>query len=392
MKGQSFGNKAEIMGPLSGIKVIELGGIGPNPFCSMLLSDMGADVLRIDRLHPSDSGVSMPDRFNLLHRGRKSIGLDLKKKKAVAVVKRLVESADALTEGFRPGVAERLGLGPEDCFAINPELVYGRITGWGQEGPLAPTPGHDLNYIALTGLLHSVGPAGGPPLPPTNLMGDFGGGALYLALGVLAAIIERQKSGRGQVVDAAIVDGSASLMTGIYGMWAAGVWKDTRGSNRTDSGTPWYNVYETKDGRYVAMASNEPRFYRATLRLMGLDGEDLPDQHDNEGWPRLKARFAEVFRQRTRDEWCELMNSSDACFAPILSLQEAPQHPHNVARGTFVTVDGIVQPGAAPRFSRTPSQVRGSTPTIGEHTSEALLENGFTADEIADLRKAGAIA
>jgi alpha-methylacyl-CoA racemase len=380
------------MGPLSGIKVIELGGIGPNPFCSMLLSDMGADVLRIDRLHPSDSGVAMPDRFNLLHRGRKSVALDLKKKEAVAVVKRLVESADALTEGFRPGVAERLGLGPQDCLAINPKLVYGRITGWGQEGPLAATPGHDLNYIALTGLLNSVGPAGGPPLPPTNLMGDFGGGALYLALGVLAAIIERQSSGRGQVVDAAIVDGSASLMTGIYGMRAAGVWKDTRGSNRTDSGTPWYNVYETKDGQYVAMASNEPRFYKATLRLMGLDREDLPDQHDQAGWPRLKARFAEVFRQRTRDEWCELMDGSEACFAPVLSMQEAPQHPHNVARGTFVTVDGIVQPAAAPRFSRTPSQVRGSTPKIGEHTSAALLENGFTADEIADLRKAGAIA
>ena len=380
------------MGPLAGVRIVELGGIGPAPFCSMLLSDMGADVLRIDRIVPSDSGVDMDARFNLLNRGRRSVAMDLKNPRAVETVKRLIVRADALTEGFRPGVTERMGLGPDDCLAVNPKLVYGRITGWGQEGPLASSPGHDLNYIALTGVLHSIGSRDGPPVPPLNLVGDFGGGAMYLAFGVVCAILESRSSGRGQVVDAAMVDGSASLMALTYGLRAAGVWTDQRGSNRLDSGTPWYDVYQTSDGKYVSIASNELRFYQATLERMGLDKEDLPERDDRSGWPRLRARFAEVFKQKTRDEWCEVMKDSEACFAPVLSMGEAPLHPHIKARGTFVEVDGIVQPAPAPRFSRTKPQIRCGAPATGEHTAEALADWGFGAAEIAALRECGAVA
>lgn len=377
-------------GPLAGVRIVELGGIGPGPFAAMLLSDLGADVLRIDRIVASDSGVDMLPKFNLLHRGRRSVAMDLKKPEAVAAVRRLVGKADALIEGFRPGVAERLGLGPDECWAVNPKLVYGRMTGWGQDGPLAQAPGHDLNYIALTGVLHSVGLRGGPPVPPLNLAGDFGGGGLYLALGIVSAVLEARGSGRGQVVDAAMVDGSASLMTLMYGMRAAGAWTDQRGSNRLDSGAPWYSVYETRDGRYVALASNEPRFYAVSLRLMGLNAAELPDQHDTRSWPEMNAMFAKVFKTRTRDEWCSLMEGEEVCFAPVLSMAEAPEHPHLKARGTFVEVDGVVQPAPAPRFSRTPGAIQRGASSPGQHTGEALADWGFTAAELAKLNDVGA--
>ncbi|AKM44775.1 carnitine dehydratase [Burkholderia contaminans FFH2055] len=373
-------------GPLAGLKVVEIGGIGPLPFCAMLLADLGADVLRIDRIVPSDSGVLLESRFDLLRRSRRSIAMDLKNGAAVEVILRLVEGADAVIEGFRPGVAERLGVGPDDCLAVNPKVVYGRMTGWGQDGPLADAPGHDLNYIGLTGALHSIGSENGPPVPPLNLVGDFGGGSLYLALGVVSAMLEARSSGQGQVVDAAMVDGSASLMTLIYGMHAGNAWIDRRGSNRLDSGAPWYQVYETSDGRYVSLASNEPRFYRETLTLLGVADEALPKQHDTDGWPLLRARFAEIFRQKTRDEWCNLAAGTNVCIAPVLSLTEAPKHPHNVARATFQEVAGVVQPGPAPRFSRTPGAIQRPPARIGEHTDEALLDWGFAQHEIDALR------
>ena len=381
------------MGPLAGVKVLELGGIGPGPFCSMLLSDMGADVLRIDRIVPTDSGVKgMEPRFNLLHRGRRSVAMDLKNPRAVAAVKRLVTGADALIEGFRPGVAERMGLGPDDCSVVNPRLVYGRITGWGQKGPLAETPGHDLNYIALTGALQAIGRHGGPPVPPLNLVGDFGGGSMFLAFGVVCGILEARTSGRGQVVDAAMVDGASLLMTLVYGMRAAGEWSDERGTNRLDSGTPWYDVYETSDGKWVSVGSNELRFYDAMLERMGLHNDGLPDRDDRANWPLLRRRFGEVFRQKTRDEWCAVMDGSDACFAPVLSLGEAPDHPHMRARNTFVEVDGVVQPGPAPRFSRTAPEIQHGVPGAGEHADEALKDWGFGSDEIAGLRACNAVA
>lgn len=379
-------------GPLAGVKIVELGGVGPTPFCAMLLSDLGAEIVRIDRIVPSDGGVKMHSRFNLLHRGRKSIAMDLRNPAAVTAIRRLVDQADATVEGFRPGVLEKRGLGPADCMASNPRLVYGRMTGWGQQGPLASVPGHDMNYIALTGALHSIGSRGGPPVPPLNLVGDMGGGALYLALGIVCGIFEARQSGLGQVVDAAMVDGSASLMTLMYGLRAAGQWTDDRGDNRLDSGAPWYSVYETKDGRYISIASNETRFYDVTLQRLGLDARSLPDQHDKAGWPRLHAAFAEAFRQRTRDEWCSVMEGAEVCFAPVLSMGEAPHHPHLKDRGTFIEIDGVVQPAPAPRFSRTAGEVPFGVPEIGQHTEEALAEWGFAAGEIAGLRSAGAIS
>ncbi|MGE4243108.1 CaiB/BaiF CoA transferase family protein [Ramlibacter sp.] len=378
-------------GPLAGVRIVELGGIGPGPFAAMLLSDLGADIIRIDRIVPSDSGVHMDEKFMAINRGRRSVAMDLKKKEAVDAVLKLVASADALIEGFRPGVAERLGLGPEDCAKVNPKLVYGRMTGWGQDGPLAQAPGHDMNYIALTGALHSIGERGGKPVPPLNLTGDFGGGSLYLALGLVSGILEARTSGKGQVVDAAMVDGSASLMALMYGMRAGGKWKDERGMNRLDSGAPWYSVYETKDGKYVALASNEPRFYKVTLDLMGLGQRELPDQHDESSWPQMKELFAEVFKTKTRDEWCALMADKEVCFAPILSMAEAPEHPHLKARGTFVEYDGYVQPAPAPRFSRTVPQIQRPAPRVGQHTEEALAAWGFDDAQRAALKAAGAI-
>jgi alpha-methylacyl-CoA racemase len=377
-------------GPLAGIRIVELGSIGPAPFCCMLLADLGADVIRIDRPPGHDGGAPIDARFDLLNRSRRSAMMDLKKPEAVAAVLRMVREADVLIEGFRPGVAERLGLGPQACHAVNPRLVYGRMTGWGQEGPLAQEPGHDINYIALTGVLHSVGRAGEAPAIPLNLAGDFGGGSLYLALGVVSAVLEARSSGRGQVVDAAMIDGSASLMTLIYGMRAAGYWGDERGTNRLDSGAPWYNVYETRDGKHVGIAANEARFYRNALKLLGLDGVDPAQQHDRSTWPAMKQRFAAAFRTRNRDEWVALAANTESCITPVLSLAEAPTHPQLQARRTFVDVEGVVQPAPAPRFSRTAASIQRPPPRAGEHTDEVLRDWGFSSVEVDALMAAGA--
>jgi len=380
-------------GPLAGIKVVELAGIGPGPFCGMLLSDLGADVLRIERpAHRAvDLGLPIAREFDLLARGRHSVAVDLKSAAGVAAVKALIRRADVLVEGFRPGVTERLGLGPDVCFAINPRLVYGRVTGWGQDGPLAGAAGHDIDYIALTGTLHSIGSRNGPPIPPSNLVGDFGGGGVYLAFGVVCALLERAHSGKGQVVDAAVVDGAASLMTGMYGRKAAGAWTDRRGENELDGGAPWYSVYETADAKYVSVGAIEERFYRELLRRLGLGGENLPDRSDRSGWPRLRERIGDVFRTKTRDEWVRVMEGSDACFAPVLSMAEAPEHPHNKARGTFVDVDGVVQPGPAPRFSRTPGAIQHGPARPGQNVIESLREWGLTADDLAEISRSGAL-
>ncbi|MEV0064182.1 CaiB/BaiF CoA-transferase family protein [Nocardia sp. NPDC050718] len=378
-------------GPLAGVRVLELGGVGPTPFCAMLLSDLGADVLRLDRPPGYDGGAPIDARFNLLNRGRRSAVVDLKQPAAVDAVLKLAGQADILLEGFRPGVAEKLGLGPEPCRKANTALVYGRMTGWGQGGPLAADPGHDINYISLTGVLHAVGRAGEPPAIPLNLAGDFGGGSLYLALGVVSALLESRTSGQGQVVDAAMVDGSASLMTLFYGLFAAGYWTDDRGANRLDSGAPWYNVYETADGGWISVGANESRFWRNLLRVLGLDEADLPGQHDKSGWPRMRERFAAVFRTRTRDEWCALADGQEACLTPVLSLAEAPRNAHLRARGTFVDIDGVTQPAPAPRFSRTPGAIQRPPSEPGQHTDEVLGEWGFTDTERAALRAAGAI-
>ena len=378
-------------GPLSGIKVIEIAGIGPGPFAAMLLADMGADVIRVDRAGAVRPGSSGP-AWDLLNRGRRSIGVDLKNPDGVEAVLRLVEQADVLIEGFRPGVTERLGLGPEACLARNPKLVYGRMTGWGQDGPYAQAAGHDINYIALAGALHPIGRAGEAPVPPLNLVGDFGGGSMFLVVGLLAALLEAGRSGNGQVVDAAMVDGAAVLTTMFHAFSAVGLWSEERGTNLLDSGAPFYDTYECADGGYVSIGSIEPQFYAELRRLAGLDDAAFDAQMDRSSWPELKARVAEVFRTKTRDEWCALMEHTDVCFAPVLSLSEAPTHPHNVARGTFVEVAGVVQPAPAPRFSRTPSEVTRPPAHPGEHTDEALAEWGFAADDIAKLREAGAIA
>jgi alpha-methylacyl-CoA racemase len=352
------------MGPLSGIKVLEFAGIGPCPMAAMMLAEMGATVLRIDRVADSDLGIPLAIKFETLKRSRHIIRLDLKRPDAVALTLRLIEQSDALIEGFRPKVMERLGLGPDVCQERNPRLVFGRVTGWGQEGPLAQAAGHDLNYIALTGALDAIGRAGAPPTPPLNLVGDFGGGALYLVVGVLAAIIEARRSGKGQVVDAAMVDGASSLMTSIYGGKASGRLAGPRGTNITDSGAYFYEVYECADGRYVAVAAIEAKFHAELLRLLEIDPATMPPQMDRTRWPEAKARLAERFRTRTRDDWCSLLEGTDACFAPVLSMDEAPHHPHNRARGGFVKLEGVVQPVPAPRFSRT----RLDPPTVPEPT------------------------
>lgn len=379
------------MGPLQGVKVIEIAGIGPGPFCAMMLADMGAEVIRIDRLEAADLGIRSDPRYNLLSRSRRSATVDLKSPEGVALVLKLVREADALIEGFRPGVMERLGLGPEACHAVNPRLVYGRMTGFGQEGPLAQAAGHDINYIALAGVLHCIGRQYEAPVPPLNLVGDFGGGALYLAFGVVCALLEAKGSGQGQVVDAAMVDGAASLSTFLYGLGAAGLWTEKRGENILDTGAPWYEVYETSDRRHISIGAIEGRFYADLLRRLGLEHEDLPRQHDRAGWPRLKERFAEVFRTRTREEWCAALEGSDVCFAPVLTPREAIQHPHNQARGTFVEVEGVVQPGPAPRFSRTRPEIQRPPSAPGADTAAALADWGVGAEEIGRLQEAGVI-
>jgi len=373
------------MGPLNGLRVIELAGIGPGPMCAMLLADQGADVVRIDRIEASGLGVPMDRRFDVSGRNRRSVALDIRSAAGRDAVLRLVDGADALIEGFRPGVTERLGLGPADCHARNPRLVYGRMTGFGQSGPLAQAAGHDLNYIALTGALHAIGPNGAKPVPPLNLVGDYGGGALYLAFGLMAALFERQASGRGQVVDAAMVDGAGSLMSIFYGLHAAGRWSDARGANLLDGGAPFYDTYETADGQYVSIGALEPKFFAEMARRIGLDEGFVRRQHDRDGWPEMRREMARLIAAKTRDEWSALLEGSDACFAPVLSLAEAPGHAHARARGGFVDVGGVVQPAPAPRFDRSGADAPRPAPAVGAHTEEVLAAAGFRADEIAAL-------
>ena len=379
-------------GPLEGVRIIELAGLGPAPFAGMMLADAGADIIRIDR---SDRATYPPKdgaHVDLMNRGRRSVAVDLKHPDGVALVLDLVAGADGLMEGFRPGVAERLGLGPEECLARNPKLVYGRMTGWGQDGPMAQAAGHDIDYIALSGALGAIGREGERPLPPLNLVGDFGGGGMLLAFGMVAAILGARVTGSGPVVDAAMVDGAAALMTMFHAFSARGVWQPERGTNLLDTGAHFYEVYETSDAKFVSIGSIEPQFYAELLRLTGLDAdESMPRQQDRTQWPALKERFAELFKTKTRDEWCEIMEHTDVCFAPVLSLAEAPQHPHNVERGTFVERNGVVQPAPAPRFSRTVAEIQRPPSFAGQHTDEALADWGIDPATIAKLRETGAL-
>ena len=373
-------------GPLHGVKILELAGIGPGPFCAMLLADMGAELVRIERKgaerRPSD----------VCYRSRRSLTLNLKHPAAVETFLRLVEKADGLQEGFRPGVMERLGLGPDVCLARNPRLVYGRMTGWGQDGPLSQAAGHDINYIALSGALDAIGDAGRKPSVPLNLIGDFGGGALYLALGMCAALLHAHKSGEGQVVDCAMTEGAASLMSMFYGFAAAGIWQPPRGTNLLDGGAHFYDCYETKDGEYVALGAIEPQFYALLREKLGLEGDkNLDAQMDRKNWPELKKTIAAAIKQKTRAELDALLLGSDACYAPVLSMKDAPHHPHNKARQAFVEVDGVVQPAPAPRFSHTPTPPPGPVRKTGADNDEVLSDWGFDDKEIAQLVDAGAL-
>ena len=372
-------------GPLKGVKVVEFAGIGPGPFCGMLLSDLGADVVRIDRKGPGRASPA-----DITARGRRSIALDLKKPEAVETCLRLIDEAEIIFEGFRPGVMERLGLGPEVALKRNPKLVYGRMTGWGQTGPLAQAAGHDINYIAISGALHAIG-LGDKPVPPLNLVGDFGGGALYLAFGLLAALTHARATGQGQVVDTAMTDGAASLMSMFYGMKAMGVWNGDRRANLLDGGAHFYDTYACSDGKWIALGSIEPQFYALLLEKAGLSDPAFGAQMDRSAWPDLKAKLAAVIAQKTRAEWTAIMEGTDICFGPVMDLDEAPLHPHNVARETFVTVSGVVQPAPAPRFSVTPGQIQGPPPAIGANTETALADWGLTDADLEQLRAAGAV-
>ncbi|MGH1561616.1 CaiB/BaiF CoA transferase family protein [Mumia sp. DW29H23] len=378
-------------GPLAGVKVLEIQGLGPGPFAGMILSDYGADVVRVDRVENVAPGREGPAPVDVLGRGRRSIGVNLKSPEGVALVLELVEQADVLIEGFRPGVMERLGLGPDTCLERNPRLVYGRVTGYGQEGPWAPYAGHDINYIALSGALWSIGRDGEAPVPPLTYVGDFGAGGMFLALGVCAALAERATSGRGQVVDAAMIDGSAVLGGFLYGMRAAGMWGEERGKNLLDTGTPYYETYETADGRWVAVGAMEPKFFANLVTTLGLTF-DPRDQDDEGAWEALRKELAATFRTRTRDEWAALLDSAEACVAPVLSPWEAPDHPHHVARATFTTSNGVVQPSPAPRFARTPGQIAGPPPRSGEHTDDVLTEWGIDPDALERLKASGDVA
>jgi alpha-methylacyl-CoA racemase len=373
-------------GPLSGIKIIELAGIGPSPYAAMLLADLGADVLRLERARPD--AVAAP-HWDLLTRSRPSVALNLKHELGRDLVLELAEGADALIEGFRPGVAERLGLGPDDIAARNPRLVFGRMTGWGQDGPLAQRAGHDINYISISGALWPIGRAGERPVPPLNLVGDFGGGGMLLAFGVLAGIVSARATGRGQVVDAAMVDGSASLMAMTHSFINAGIWREERGANLLDTGAHFYEVYETADGGYMAVGAIEPQFYAELLRGLGLEGEDLPPQMERASWAPMKERFAAIFATRTRDEWTAIFDGTDACCTPVLSPSEAARHPHNVARGTFV--GEALQPSPAPRFSATPGAISESPATPGSGTERGLSAWGVSAERLETMRAAGAL-
>jgi alpha-methylacyl-CoA racemase len=382
-------------GPLEGLRILEIAGIGPGPFCAMMLADMGAEVLRVDRAQSVFGGDPANPPKEVLNRGRRSIGLDLKNPDGLETLLSLVESADGLIEGFRPGVVERLGFGPDVCLERNPRLVFGRMTGWGQDGPYSQMAGHDINYIALAGALYHFGRKGEAPSFPLNMVGDFGGGGMLLAFGMVCGLLSAQRTGQGQVVDAAMVDGSATLMTMIHGFTAMGFWDaETRGGNMLDSGAFYYDVYETSDGKHVSIGSIEPQFYAQLVELSGLTelvGE-VPVQNDRSAWEERRQQLAGLIKQKTRDEWCEIMEGTDVCFAPVLSLLEAPEHPHNKARGTFVDYEGVVQPAPSPRFSGTPAEISRPPAHPGQHTDEALADWGLDGDRIAKLREAGAIA
>ena len=372
------------MGPLAGLRIIEFVGIGPGPMAAMLFADLGADVIRLDRMTPSGLGIAIPKRFGLLGRSRPSVAVDLKHAEGIALAGDLMEKADGLIEGFRPGTMERLGLGPDVALKRNPRLVYGRMTGWGQTGPLADAAGHDLNYIALAGTLHAIGRKGAKPTPPLNLAADFGGGALYLAFGMACALLEAQRSGKGQVVDAAMTEGAASLATMFYGLYAAGLHSLERGTNLLDSGSAIYDTYECADGRYISIAAIELKFREELFELLGLP-------YTADDGPELRAKLEEVFKTRSRDQWCELLEGSDACFAPVLSMAEAPHHPHNVARQSFIEIDGVMQPGPAPRFSRTPAGRPTPPQETGQNTRTALADWGIGQQRIDGLFACGAV-
>lgn len=375
------------MGPLKGIKVVEMAGIGPGPFCAMMLSDMGAEVIRVDRLAHKGSG----HKANVLNRGRRSIAIDLKNSQGVDTVKKLVDQADVVIEGFRPGVMERLGLGPEECLERNPRLVFGRMTGWGQHGPLAHAAGHDINYISIGGALGAMGHPDRPPSPPLNLVGDFGGGAMYLLAGVLAALVERASSDKGQVIDAAMTDGTASLLTPFYGMMAMGMWTTQRSDNRLDGGAHYYGSYTCSDGKHISIGSIEPQFYALLLELCGIDDPEFLKQNEKESWASLRQKLEELFATKTQAQWCELLEGTDVCFAPVLNLAEAPQHPHNKARASFVDFEGVTQPAPAPRFSRSQSGIQSAAAIAGEHSEEILKDWGFDDHTIAELARENAI-
>ncbi len=372
------------MGPLAGFRIVEFAGIGPAPMASMLFADLGASVIRIDRLTPSGLGVALPTRFSLLERSRPSVAIDMKQAEGVALALDLISKADALIEGFRPGTMERLGLGPDTAMARNPRLVYGRMTGWGQSGPLAQAAGHDLNYLALTGALAAIGRKGSKPTPPLNLAADFGGGALYLAFGVACAMLEAQRTGKGQVVDAAMTEGAASLMTMFYGLYAAGMHQLERGTNLLDTGSAIYDTYECADGRFISVAAIELKFRKVLFERLGLP-------YTTDEGPDVRAALEKLFKTRSRDAWCTVLEGTDACFAPVLTMEEAPHHPHNVARGTFVTIDGVTQPGPAPRFSRTPSAVPTPPQALGEGTRAALAAWDIPSEKIAALFAGGVV-
>ncbi len=380
------------MGPLKGYRIVEMAGLGPVPLCGMILADLGAEVIRIDRKALDyDRSERGGWGYEIFNRGRPSVALDLKTPEGVETLLKLIERADALIEGFRPGVMERLGLGPDLAMKRNPRLVYGRMTGWGQDGPLAKTAGHDINYISLTGALHAIGPTGGKPVPPLNLLGDFGGGTMFLAVGVLAALLEAKSSGKGQIIDSAMTEGTSILMTMAYGMRASGYWTEERGSNALDGGAHFYGTYETKDGKYISIGSIEPQFYALLREKAGLTDPAFDDQTNREHWPKLREKLTAVFKTKTRDEWCALMEGTDVCFAPILTMAEAFKHPHNAARKAFVEVDGVLQPAPAPRFSRTKPELGIPPQPRGANTEPALRQWGFTDADLSALKEAGAI-
>ncbi len=375
------------MGPLKGIRVVEMAGIGPGPFCAMMLSDMGAEVIRVDRLAHKGSG----HKANVLNRGRRSIAVDLKNPDGMQTVQTLIDRADVVIEGFRPGVMERLGLGPDDCLARNPKLVFGRMTGWGQDGPLAPAAGHDINYISIGGALGAMGYPDRPPAPPLNLVGDFGGGAMYLLAGVLAALVERGTSGKGQVIDAAMTDGTASLLSPFFGMMAMNMWTKERMDNRLDGGAHYYGSYVCADGKFISIGSIEPQFYALLLELCEISDPEFEKQNDKTHWAPLRAKLEALFASQPRDHWCALLEGTDVCFAPVLDLEEAPLHPHNVARNTYVDYEGVTQPAPAPRFSRTPSAIQAPAAIAGEHSEDILSDWGFSEAQITALQAAKAI-